>query len=72
MRTLILTGLTGDNCVLFTANDAYMRDFELFVPADCVASWSPDSNNFALQQMRRTLKAEIRPSSDIPLQIMKP
>ena len=38
VTTVILTGLTGDICVLFTANDAYMRDFRLVVPADCVAS----------------------------------
>ena len=35
--TLILTGLTADNCVLFTASDAYLRDFQLVVPPDCVA-----------------------------------
>jgi nicotinamidase-related amidase len=31
-QTLILTGIAGNFCVLFTANDAYMRDFNLFVP----------------------------------------
>src|SRR5712691_2982575 len=35
---LILAGIAGNNCVLFTANDAYMRDFKLFVPSDCVIS----------------------------------
>ncbi len=40
-KTLILTGLTGDNCVLFTAHDAYLRDFHLVVPSDCVASIDP-------------------------------
>ena len=34
-QTLILTGIAGNFCVLFTANDAYMRDFNLFVPLDC-------------------------------------
>jgi nicotinamidase-related amidase len=29
VTTVILTGLTGDICVLFTANDAYMRDLHL-------------------------------------------
>ena len=29
-KNLILTGIAGNNCVLFTANDAYMRDFKLF------------------------------------------
>src|SRR6185503_11400451 len=38
VKTLILTGIAGNNCVLFTANDAYMRDLHLVVPADCVVS----------------------------------
>ena len=37
-KTLILTGVAGNICILFTANDAYMRDFHLVVPVDCVAS----------------------------------
>jgi len=35
---LLLTGVAGNICVLFTANDAYMRDYHLIIPADCVAS----------------------------------
>ncbi|HVW02794.1 MAG TPA: isochorismatase family cysteine hydrolase [Planctomycetaceae bacterium] len=65
VRTLILTGIAGNNCVLFTANDAYMRDFELFVPSDCVASNSDDENRYALEQMQKTLKADIRPSNEL-------
>src|ERR671931_1659786 len=46
-RTLILTGVAGNICVLFTANDAYMRDFHLYVPADCVASNRAEDNAHA-------------------------
>jgi nicotinamidase-related amidase len=67
VRTVILTGLTGDICVLFTANDAYMRDVHLVVPADCVASQDPDENRHALRHMRRVLKADIRPSTALNL-----
>jgi nicotinamidase-related amidase len=66
-ETLILTGLTGDFCVLFTANDAYLRDFHLFVPSDCVASIDPAENDHALRQMKRVLKADIRPSAELDL-----
>jgi len=59
---LILTGIAGNNCVLFTANDAYMRDFELFVPLDCVVSQTHEENDYALKQMARVLKADVRPS----------
>src|SRR5436190_3761111 len=35
-KRLIITGMATNICVLFTANDAYMRDFRLWVPGDCV------------------------------------
>src|SRR3954452_12183661 len=66
-RLLILTGIAGNNCVLFTANDAYMRDFHLWVPADCVASVDEQENRNALEQMRVVLKADVRPSSEVDL-----
>jgi nicotinamidase-related amidase len=65
VKTLVITGLTADICVLFTASDAYMRDFNLFIPADCVASIDPDENEHALAHMRRVLKADTRPSNEI-------
>jgi nicotinamidase-related amidase len=71
VTTVILTGLTGDICVLFTANDAYMRDFHLLVPADCVASLYPDENRHALTHMQRVLKADIRPSTALDLNALK-
>lgn len=55
---LILTGIAGNFCVLFTANDAYMRDFELIVPRDCTVSNTPEENEGALQLMRKFLKAK--------------
>src|SRR5262245_39472789 len=58
-RTLILTGLTADNCVLFTASDAYLRDFHLIVPDDCVASIDVRHTQRALAHMHRVLKAEV-------------
>jgi nicotinamidase-related amidase len=62
-ETLILTGFAGDICVLYTANDAYMHDYRLVVPADCVASETDRSNRYALEQMKRYLKADT-PRSD--------
>jgi nicotinamidase-related amidase len=71
VKTLVLTGLTGDICVLFTASDAYMRDFHLFVPEDCVASSDPQENEHALEHMRRVLKADTRPSTEIDFAELK-
>lgn len=64
-KTLILTGIAGDNCVLFTANDAYLREFELVVPSDCVASASKARNAAALAQLRKLVKADTRSSTRI-------
>lgn len=66
-KTLILTGMAGNNCVLFTANDAYLREFELFVPADCVVSASRAKNAAALAQLRDLVKADTRDSTRIRL-----
>jgi nicotinamidase-related amidase len=64
-NTLILTGIAGNFCVLFTAQDAYMRDFRLLVPRDCVASEEERDNNYALQHMEKVCKADTRPSSGV-------
>jgi len=59
-RRLVLTGLAADKCVLFTAMDAYVRQFQLWVPADCVAAESEKATAGVLDYMARVLKAEIR------------
>ena len=64
-ETLVLTGVAGNFCVLFTAHDAYMRDFHLVVPRDCVASQTPGDDRYALEHMATVTKADTRPSSDI-------
>ena len=64
-QTVVLTGLAANICVLFTANDAYMRDFHLVTPSDCVASNTEEENAYALEQMRKVLKADVRPSEEV-------
>jgi nicotinamidase-related amidase len=64
-NTLILTGIAGNICVLFTASDAYMRDFNLLVPQDCIASETEADNQHALAYMAKVLKADTRRSTDI-------
>jgi nicotinamidase-related amidase len=57
IRRVILTGIAGNICVLFTANDAYMRELKLYTPPDCVVSNTTDDNDHALRQMRIVMKA---------------
>ena len=65
VSTVILTGMAGDICVLFSANDAYMRDFRIIVPPDCIASEDAEYSRQVLGLMQRVLKAEITPSAKI-------
>jgi nicotinamidase-related amidase len=59
---VILTGIAGNICVLFTANDAYMRGLRIFTPADCVVSNTAADNRFALSQIHTVLKGNLTPS----------
>jgi nicotinamidase-related amidase len=60
---LILTGLTTHQCVLFTAVDAYVRDFELIVPPDCIGAPQAVQTRHALFVLREALNART-PRSD--------
>jgi nicotinamidase-related amidase len=70
-RTLLLTGIAGNICVLFTANDAYMRDYALIAPPDCIASNTAEENDHALAQMQKVLKADITPSVELDLEQLR-
>lgn len=65
VKTLILTGFTGDICVLFTAIGAHLRDYHLIIPSDCVVSQNAEENARILSYMERVLEAETRPSHAI-------
>ncbi|BCB01887.1 isochorismatase family cysteine hydrolase [Bacillus sp. KH172YL63] len=65
VKNLIITGIAGNICVLFTANDAYMREFSLMVPGDAIASVSEEDNHYALTMMKNVLKASIAPTHDM-------
>jgi nicotinamidase-related amidase len=71
VETLILTGVAGNICVLFTAQDAFLRDLHLVVPSDCVASNDEEANRYALDHMRTVLQADTRPSEEIDLEALK-
>ncbi|MGJ7523888.1 cysteine hydrolase family protein [Variovorax sp. LT1P1] len=53
-RQIILAGVSSDQCIMATATDAKMREMEVLVPADGVATQSAARNRAALLQFRRT------------------
>jgi nicotinamidase-related amidase len=64
-KRVVLTGIAANICVLFTANDAYMRDFEVVVPGDGCASNTAEENDQAVALMSKILKADVRPCAAI-------
>ncbi|WLR58010.1 cysteine hydrolase family protein [Guptibacillus hwajinpoensis] len=68
VNTLILTGFAGNICVLFTANDAYMREYDLYIPSDCCASNVKEDNDYALRLMEGNLKASTQASTELNLE----
>jgi nicotinamidase-related amidase len=64
-KTLIITGLTTDICVLLTAADAFLRDYKLLVPSDCTASIDASDHEQALFYIKKVLQADTRPSDQI-------
>ena len=65
---LILTGVATDVCVLFTAVDAHMRKYDLWIAGDATASGSAQRTDWALEIMRNSLGAETRPTSGLALE----
>ena len=72
IRRVILTGIAGNICVLFTANDAYMRDLRIFAPSDCIVSNTAEENEHALTQIGSVLKGNLTPSSLLRFQKQRP
>lgn len=64
---LILTGIAADICVLFTAADAHMRDYQLWIPEDAVAAESNERRRWALEIMKQSMGAETRPTTRLKL-----
>ncbi|MDY3558083.1 cysteine hydrolase [Gemmata sp. JC673] len=64
-ETLVIGGFAADICVLFTANDAYMRDLRVVVPSDGVASNKAEDRDAALALVRRVLKGDTPGTADI-------
>ena len=64
---LILTGVAADICVLFTAADAHMREYALWVPSDAVAGEHDERTNWALEIMKNSMAAETRPTTELSL-----
>ncbi|TWT56486.1 cysteine hydrolase family protein [Allorhodopirellula solitaria] len=71
VKTLVVTGFATDICVLFSANDAYMRDYKVCVPPDCVAANTQERSDEAVSLMQRVLKADVRSASELDVSVVQ-
>jgi nicotinamidase-related amidase len=62
-RELVICGLATDMCVQLTAGDAFLREYDTWVPADCTAAESDDAKQASLAYMQTVLKCDVRPST---------
>lgn len=67
---LIIAGIATDMCVLFTASDAHMRDYHLFVPEDCSAAASREDHERAIALMESKFEADTTTSDKLDLEQM--
>ncbi len=65
VRHLIITGIAGDICVLYTANDAYMREYDMSIPMDCMASETNEDNESAIRIIQKTIGADMASSEEM-------
>ena len=63
VHRLVLTGLAADACVLITAQEANMREYQVSVPADCVAAQTPGRRTRALAVVKTSFSADTRAST---------
>lgn len=56
---LVLVGQVTEQCILYSALDAYIRHFQVVVPRDAVAHIDADLADAALALMERNMRAEV-------------
>jgi nicotinamidase-related amidase len=58
-KRVVLTGQVTEQCILYTALDAYVRRFSIVVSPDAVAHIDAGLGDAALKMMEKNMKAEI-------------
>lgn len=65
---LVLTGQVTEQCILYSALDAYVRRFDVAVASDAVAHIEPSLADAALRMMERNMRAHVGPAAECDLQ----
>jgi nicotinamidase-related amidase len=67
VNRLLVTGVASDQCIVMSAAEARMRDYEVIVPGDCVAAQTPARNARALRHLGEAHGIETTPSTRVEL-----
>lgn len=67
---ILLSGQVTEQCILYSALDAYVRHFEVVVPRDCVAHIHRDLADAALKMMEVNMRAQVTDSGARALQAL--
>jgi nicotinamidase-related amidase len=67
VERIVLVGQVTEQCILYSALDAYIRHFQVVVPPDAVAAIHPELHEAALEMMRINMDAELTPSAEVRL-----
>ncbi len=67
VERVVLIGQVTEQCILYSALDAYVRHFSVAVPADAVAGIHPEMANCALRMMQRNMQADVACAEDCEL-----
>jgi len=65
IRRVVMAGIATNLCVLFSAHDAHMREYETLVLSDCCAAESDNDHNIALDQLKRFCGTVVLRSDEI-------
>jgi nicotinamidase-related amidase len=59
VETVVLAGQVTEQCILYTALDAYIRRFAIRIPRDAVASIDEELGAAALTMMKRNMRVDV-------------
>jgi nicotinamidase-related amidase len=63
-KRLILTGQVTEQCILYSALDAFVRHFPVVIPTDAVAHIDAELGAAALKMMEANMEAELTTAAD--------
>jgi nicotinamidase-related amidase len=64
---IVFAGQVTEQCILYSALDAYVRHFDVVIPTDAVAAIYDDLGEASLRMMERNMGAELARADEVTL-----